>query len=184
MALRPSPRPVLLRASRSRSRLRRARLRRPRLREIVPDGGLHDRLERRFIELLVLRDIDRPRLAQELRVEELRRVRTARARGEREPHPLLEGDPDTHLPVVRPDGRAQWVAGPLPLDILRNLGVRVVDELAELPEHRAAPIGRPRNQLIDRSRSGYVSVTLLRLSGLGRAGSPRGGRYRIARAVS
>src|SRR6266540_2035100 len=48
-ALDPSPRPVLLRASRSRSRLRR-----PRLREIVPDGGLHDRLERLFIELLVL----------------------------------------------------------------------------------------------------------------------------------
>src|SRR2546425_10226006 len=69
---RPSPRPVLLRASRSRSRLRR-----PRLREIVPDGGLHDRLERLFIELLVLRDIDRPRLAQELRVEELLRVRKA-----------------------------------------------------------------------------------------------------------
>src|SRR5206468_4696877 len=61
-------------ASRSRSR---SRLRRPRLREIVPDGGLHDRLERRFIELLVLRDIDRPRLAQELRVEELLRVRKA-----------------------------------------------------------------------------------------------------------
>ena len=69
---RPSPRPVLLHASRSRSRLRR-----PRLREIVPDGGLHDRLERLFIELLVLRDIDRPRLAQELRVEELLRVRKA-----------------------------------------------------------------------------------------------------------
>src|SRR5438876_5246922 len=63
---------VLLRASRSRSRLRR-----PRLREIVPDGGLHDRLDRLFIGLLVLRDIDRPRLAQELRVEELLRVRKA-----------------------------------------------------------------------------------------------------------
>src|SRR2546423_8567188 len=69
---RPSPRPVLLRASRSRWRLRR-----PRLREIVPDGGLHDRLERLLIELLLLRDIDRPRLAQELRVEELLRVRKA-----------------------------------------------------------------------------------------------------------
>jgi len=64
--------PALSSASRSRSRLRR-----PRLREIVPDGGLHDRLERLFIELLVLRDIDRPRLAQELRVEELLRVRKA-----------------------------------------------------------------------------------------------------------
>src|SRR5437867_3056611 len=166
---------VLLRASRSRSRLRR-----PRLREIVPDGGLHDRLERLFIELLVLRDIDRPRLAQELRVEELLRVRKARARGEREPHPFLEDDPDTYLPVVRPDGRAQWVAGPLPLHILGNLGVRVADDLAELRQHRAAPIARLRNQLIDRSRSSHVSATLLRLSGLGRAGGPRGGRYRIA----
>ena len=43
----------------------------------MPDGGLHDRLERLFIELLVLKDIDRPRLAQELRVEELLRVRKA-----------------------------------------------------------------------------------------------------------
>src|SRR5437899_10558396 len=172
---RPSPRPVLLRASRSRSRLHQ-----PRLREIVPDGGLHDRLERLFIELLVLRDIDRPRLAQELRVEELLRVRKARARGEREPHPLLKDDPDTHHPVVRPDGRAQWVAGPLPLHILPNLGVRVVDDLAELRQHRAAPIARLRNQLIDRSRSSHVSATLLGLSGLGRAGGPRGGRYRVA----
>src|SRR5438445_10148328 len=116
---RPSPRPLLLGASRSRSRLRR-----PRLREIVPDGGLHDRLERMFIELLVLREIDRPRLAQELRVEELLRVPKARARGERAPHPLLEDDPDTHLPVVRPDGRAQRVAAPLPLPILRHPGAR------------------------------------------------------------
>src|SRR5439155_5765634 len=71
-------------------------------------------------------------------------------------------------------------AGPLPLHILRNLGVRVVDDLAELRQHRAAPIGRLRNQLVDRSRSCHVSATLLRLSGLGRAGGPRGGRYRIA----
>src|SRR5260221_3612452 len=132
-----NPRTLLLLASRSRSRLRR-----PVLREIVRDGSLHDRLERRFIELLVPRDIDRPRLAQELRVEELLRVRKARARGEREPHPLLEDDPDTDHPVVRPDGRAQWVAGALPLHILRRRGVRVVDELAELTQHRAAPIGR------------------------------------------
>src|SRR5438046_10599336 len=95
--------PVLRRASRSR-----ARLRRPRLREIVPDGGLHDRLERRFIELLVLREIDRPRLAQELRVEELLRVRNAGARAEREPHSLLEDDPYTHLPLGRPHGHTQW----------------------------------------------------------------------------
>src|SRR5438445_6828542 len=169
---------VLLRASRSRSRLRR-----PRLREIVPDGGLHDRLERLFIELLVLRDIDRPRLAQELRVEGLLRVRKAVARAEREPHALLEDDPDTHHGVVRPDGRAQRVAGPLPLHILRNLGVRVVDDLAELRQHRAAPIGRLRNQLIDRSRSCHVGATLLRLSRTARRCRTRWPRRRSSRSV-
>src|SRR5256885_2531568 len=91
------------------------------------------------------------------------------SRGTREPHPLLENDPDTNLPVVRPDGRAERVAGSLPLHVLRNLGVGVVDDLAELRQHRAAPIARLRNQLIDRSRSCHVSSTLLRLSGLGRA---------------
>src|SRR5207247_10749932 len=88
---------VLLRASRSRSRLRR-----PRLREIVPDGGLHDRLDRLFIGLLVLRDIDRPRLTQELRVEELLRVRQARARGVRMPPSRLQEDPYNNHTAVGP----------------------------------------------------------------------------------
>src|SRR5207247_7866989 len=97
-----------------------------------------------------------------------------------EPHPLLEDDPDTYLPVVRPHGRAQWVAGSLPLHILRNLGVRVVDDLAELRQHRAAPIGRLRNQLIDWTCPCHVSATLLRLSGLGHAAGHGGERYCIA----
>ena len=59
---------------------------------VAGDGGLDQRFERARVHRLAFADVDRPpRAARETRVEEARRIRKARAAGERELHDLRVG---------------------------------------------------------------------------------------------
>ncbi len=106
--------------------------------------GANELLEGCHVELLPFAEVDRPpRAPVKAGVEELLRVLDGGTAKERELHDLLVGLTRADATVMGPDGDAP------PLPLLLDVGVSIVNELADVGERRSSPVRKLLDALGD-----------------------------------
>src|SRR5258705_2104974 len=127
-------------------------------RRVQCHGGANERLQRLFINLVALMEIDgTPGVAFEAGVEEACRVLQRGALGEGHLHDVLirlTGADDTR---VRPN------RNPSPLPLLDHCGVGLLDENSNSSERLAPPITQLLDSRIDQPRRRVSSFSFLRV---------------------
>src|ERR1700716_396586 len=138
-------------------------------RNVQCHGGANERLQRLFINLVALMEIDgTPGVAFEAGVEEARRVLQRGALGEGHLHDILVRLTGADNSGVRPH------RNPSPLPLLDHFGVGLLDENADPSERLAPPITQLLDSRIDQPR-GRVSSGSFRRAALRRLlGRPSG----------
>src|SRR5439155_3280164 len=120
-------------------------------------SGTNERLQRPFVDLVALMEIDRtPSVAFEARVEDTRRVFQRGAFGERHLHDILVRLASANDSGVRP------YRNPSPLPFLDHFGVGLLDENSDPSERLAPPITEFLDSCIDQLRRRVSSVWFLR----------------------
>ncbi len=117
-------------------------------------GGADERLERAFIDLVALMDIDgAPRIAFEAGVKETCRILESRSLSEGEFHLVLVRFAGANDPVVgphrNPQHRVRWLS---PFHLLDDIWVRLLDEAPHPGESLAPPITQLLDSCIDQLR--------------------------------
>src|SRR5262245_37974337 len=126
-------------------------------RRVQCHGGANERLQRLFINLVALMEIDgTPGVAFEAGVEEARRVLQRGALGEGHLHDILVRLTGADYSGVRPHG------DPAPLPLLDHLVVGLLDEKSNPSERLAPPITQLLDSRIDQARGRGSSCSFLR----------------------
>src|SRR5271169_4165790 len=126
-------------------------------RRVACHGGVNERPQRLFIDLVALMEIDgTPGVAFEAGVEEARRVLQRGALGEGHLHGILVRLTGADYSGVRPH------RNPSPFPLLDHFGVGLLDESSEESERLAPPIAQLLDPRIDQLRGRISSVSLLR----------------------
>src|SRR6476620_12569588 len=126
-------------------------------RRVQRHGGANERLQRLFINLVALVDVDRaPDVAFKAGVEEARRVLQRGALGESQLHDTLvrlAGADDAGVLPHR---------NPSPLPFLGPLGVGLLDEISDSRERLAPPVTQLLDSRIDQRSRRVTSFSFLR----------------------
>lgn len=133
--------------------------------DVKGDGGADEVQEGGFIDGVGFADVDSAAsVAFEAGVEEVGRVRQGGAFGERELDRGFVGFARANDAVVGEDG------GSLPLHFFDDVGVGLVDELADMGERGASPVGEFSNFVVDEGGGGFHERGPMgdRVAGLGR----------------
>src|SRR5262249_16438644 len=125
-------------------------------------GGPNERLQRLFIDLVALMDIDgAPLIAFEAGVEEVSRVLERGPLGESQLHGLLVGLAGADDSVMLPHRNAQHRVRRLsPFHLLDDVGVGLPDETSDASERLAAPILQLLDSRINQRRGRVSSYSL------------------------
>src|SRR5271166_765819 len=118
--------------------------------EIKRHGGADELLEGSFVDLLPFAEVDRtPHIPFQAGIEELLRVFDGGSASKGELHDLLVRFPGADDAVMGEDGGAH------PLPLFLDMGVGIMDELAEMRKSLPAPVSKLLDLLIDECRGRF-----------------------------